>query len=131
MLKTFLWNRIKNAEKSTDSSVKHYPEDNPYEELELVGLWCFYGEVKREQFAEFLGYSALFDFFYEYSSFDFNRFDVSWLLNRFTKPILERISKDPLVREKIRGSVTASISSGKIDKLGKQNLQNILIDYFC
>ena len=131
MLKTFLWNRIKNAEKSTDSSVKHYPEDNPYEELELVGLWCFYGEVKREQFAEFLGYSALFDFFYEYSSFDFNRFDVSWLLNRFTKPILERISKDPLVREKIRGSVTASISSVKIDKLDKQNLQNILIDYFC
>lgn len=130
-LKSFLWNRIKDAEKPTDSSVKHYPENNPFEELELVGLWCFYGQISKAPFAEFLGYSALFDFLYEYNSFDFHRFDVSWLLNRFTKPILERISKDAFVREKIREAIAVRISTDKIDKLDKQNLQNILIDYFC
>ncbi len=29
------------------------------------------------------------------------------------------------------GTIAARISTDKIDKLDKQNLQNILIDYFC
>lgn len=131
ILKSFLWDKIHKAKKERNLDVKYYPESNPYEELDQVGLWCFCEQVSSKAFAEFLGYSAFFDFFYEYNSFDFHRFDVSWLLGRFRKPILEKISKDNLVREKIREAIAVKIRTDRIDELDKQKLQDILIEYFC
>ena len=50
-------------------------------ELKNVGYWCFIGRLKKKEFKNFIGHCDMFDFFYEYDKFDFEKFDVSWLLS--------------------------------------------------
>lgn len=47
-----------------------FPRRTPYDELNLVGLWCFNRKLPSQQYSLFLGKSAWFDFFYSYTDFD-------------------------------------------------------------
>lgn len=130
-LKAFLKQKIENAQlESSGNGVVVYPSKKPYEELEQVGYWCLLNILKAEEFHEFLGYSAAFDFYCEYTNFDFSRFDVSWLLNLRQHP-LEQIAKDAKVKENIRIALATTLDGKEIASSDSQRLQRILVKYFC
>ena len=129
-LKTFLWEKVNNAKKPSNTHIEHFPQHDPFEELDQVGFWCLAEDMNRADFKEFVGHSVLFDFFFEYNNFDYSRFNVSWLLSFYPRT-LELISKDDVVKEKIRKIVATRIKTDRINESDKDKLQNILIKYFC
>ena len=62
--------------------------------------------------------------------FDFNKFDVSWLLNLYPHTLKE-IAKNKRVKEKIRISIAQLLEKGNVLNMDKTKLQNILTKYFC
>ena len=79
-LKIALWEEVKNAKMEDPIPVQIFPKQNPYEKLEQIGYWCFINSLNKKSFLEFLGNSSTFDFYLQYTEFDFNRFDVSRLI---------------------------------------------------
>lgn len=118
----------KNANK--DESIMVYPINQPLEDLVNVGYWCFTGILNPKDFKEFLGNDAKFDFFYEFEKFDYNRFDVAWLLN-LTSYALKRISNNQKVREMIRVKIARELVDERIIESDKKRLQDVLSRYFC
>lgn len=129
-LKIFLRQRIDAAQENNNNSIVVYPTKQPYEELDQVGYWCLINALNAKDFREFLGNSAAFDFYCEYTKFDFNRFDVSWLLNLYPHT-LERIAKNGKVKERIRIAIANALNDGEIASSDSQRLQNILVKHFC
>lgn len=89
--------------------------------------------INKEDYSEFLGNSALFDFFYEQENYDFSRFDVSWLFRfyRINRKLLISISENDVVKKNIREIAAARLKLGKVDENDKHILQDILVQYFC
>jgi hypothetical protein len=79
---------------------------------------------------EFLGNSAAFDFYCEYSKFDFSRFDVSWLLNLYPHT-LEQIAKNSKVKERVRIAIATTLDGKAIASSDSQRLHKILVKHFC
>lgn len=102
----------------------------PYEELDQVGYWCLISVLNAKDFREFLGNSAAFDFYCEYTKFDFNKFDVSWLLNLYPHT-LEQIAKNEKVKGCVRVAIANALNDGEIALSDSQRLQSILIKHFC
>lgn len=107
-----------------------YPTKQPYEELDQVGYWCLLNVLKAKDFQEFLGNSEAFDFYCEYAKFDFNKFDVSWLLNLYPHT-LEQIAKNEKVKGCVRVAIANALNDGEIALSDSQRLQSILIKHFC
>lgn len=131
LLKDYLRNLIReNSLDSKDNGIITYPISNPYEDLEQVGYWCLTKNLHKKDFEEFVGVSAAFDFYFQYDKFDFNKFDVSWLLNLYPHTLKE-IAKNKRVKEKIRISIAQLLEKGNVLNVDKTKLQNILTKYFC
>lgn len=128
-LKEYLFALVKKASEQKESNVKVFPPQEPYEELIQVGYWCLIKALPPE-FSEYVGYSDLFDFYYLYNKFDFNKFQPKWLLNLLPHT-LKIISQDKMVRTKIRKSIADMISTTNLMLQDKERLQSILIHYFC
>ena len=86
--------------------------------------------LNAKDFREFLGNSAAFDFYCEYTKFDFNKFDVSWLLNLYPHT-LEQIAKNEKVKGCVRVAIADALNDGEIALSDSQRLQSILIKHFC
>ena len=130
-LKVFLKQRIEAAKKYDDKNgIAVYPIKQPYEELDQVGYWCLINVLKSKDFKEFLGNSAVFDFYCEYTKFDFSRFDVSWLLNLYPHA-LEQIAKNVKVKDRVRIAIATALKDKEIAISDNQRLQNILVKHFC
>ena len=130
-LKTFLIQKIDAAKKNYDNSgLVAFPIKQPYEELDRVGYWCLINILKAKDFKEFLGNSLEFDFYCEYEKFDFSKFDVSWLLKLYPYA-LAQIAKNDRVKERIRIAIATTLNGKEIASSDSQQLQNILIKYFC
>lgn len=130
-LKSFLKQKTDEAKtENANKAVITYPPKQPYAELNQVGYWCLINVLKAKDFKEFLGNSAEFDFYCEYTKFDFNRFEVSWLLNLYPHT-LERIAKDNKVKENIRVALASALSNETIAASDSKRLTDILIKYFC
>lgn len=110
--------------------VRSYPVFNPYAELELVGYWCLLKFLPKHDFGEFIGISDVFDFYVLYDKFDFTKFNVSWLIN-LRPNALDIISKNKLVKAKIRGSIATMLNAEKISKFDEIRITKILTKYFC
>lgn len=119
----------KNLKKSEDSGFVMYPQRDPFEELNQVGYWCFI-KVLPKNFSEFLGYADSFDFYYLYREFDFHKFQPAWLLG-LRRHVLDEISKDATVKEKIRLSIAETLNEVQVEVRDREQLQNILTHYFC
>ncbi len=102
----------------------------PYKELNSVGYWCFRNMLNVEDFKEFLGNSAEFDFFCEYTKFDFSRFEVSWLLNYYPET-LDQIAKDIEVKTHIKSAIKEVLMDERIAPADSEELNDILMRYFC
>ena len=127
---SFLKEDIKRKTKKDVNGVFVDNGRDKFSELNQVGVWCFLGAIKKVYFKEFLGHSALFDFFFEYTKFDFSKFEVSWLL-RFPTHVLEKISEKKTVKNKIRGLIKGVLEKRSINDSEYRRLQTILVEYFC
>ena len=65
-----------------------------------------------------------------YTKFDFNKFDVSWLLNLYPHT-LEQIAKNEKVKGCVRVAIADALNDGEIALSDSQRLQSILIKHFC
>lgn len=110
--------------------VRTYPVSNPYSELDLVGYWCLLKFLPKYAFREFIGISDEFDFYILYDKFDFTKFNVSWLINLHPNT-LHVISKNKLVKDKIRSAIAMMLSDEKISKSDELRLTKILTKFFC
>lgn len=129
-LKIFLRQRIDAAQENNNNGIVVYPNKHPYEELDQVGYWCLINVLNAKDFREFLSNSAAFDFYCEYTKFDFNKFDVSWLLNLYPHT-LEQIAKNEKVKGCVRVAIANALNDGEIALSDSQRLQSILIKHFC
>lgn len=129
-LKVYLKQRIDAAKNKNNNGVVVYPTKQPYEELDQVGYWCLLNVLKAKDFQEFLGNSEAFDFYCEYTKFDFNKFDVSWLLNLYPHT-LEQIAKNEKVKGCVRVAIADALNDGEIALSDSQRLQSILVKHFC
>ena len=129
-LKVFLKQRIDASKNNNNNGIVVYPTKQPYEELDQVGYWCLLNVLKAKNFKEFLGNSAAFDFYCEYSKFDFSRFDVSWLLNLYPHT-LEQIAKNAKVKERVRVAIATTLEGETVAPSDSQRLQSILVKHFC
>ena len=130
-LKSYLRNRISAVRSSPPKkAISFFPSDDPYEELIDVGYWCLIGVLKPNDFKDFLGISLEFDFLFEYTQFDFDKFDVSWLLKR-PSSVLKRISNHADVKTHIRSAIAHKLTECDLALNDKQKLQDILARYFC
>ena len=123
-LKVYLKQRIDAAKNKNNNGVVVYPTKQPY------GYWCLLNVLKAKDFQEFLGNSEAFDFYCEYTKFDFNKFDVSWLLNLYPHT-LEQIAKNEKVKGCVRVAIANALNDGEIALSDSQRLQSILIKHFC
>ena len=132
-VKSHLWSKIDAAKGGNTFAYEVFPPNDPYEDLNQVGLWCFSGDLNKPDFEEFLGVCPLFDFLLEQENFDFRKFEVSWLFTfyRINKKLLASMAENDVVRKNIREIIAATLKITKIDAKDKHRLQEILVDYFC
>ncbi|WP_058487084.1 hypothetical protein [Defluviitalea phaphyphila] len=88
----------------------------------------FYNEklINIDQFSEFKGFYDLFDFIIEPNTFDFEKFDINWLLG-FNNKFLEKILKIDNVKAAISKKLKEEIIEKNLDK----RLKEIYFTYFA
>ena len=130
-LKNYLKEQInKTKYNKFDEKNKVFPLKNNFEELIYVGYWCFTGMLKHEDFKEFIGINNNFDFYFLYEKFDFSKFDVCFLLHN-RNYVYEKLAENEIVKSNIRVAVSEAIKSKKLHYKDEEELNNILIRYFC
>ena len=127
-LYTYLSNKylISNPQKSNFNILT----ENPYEELDNVGYWCFIGLVPHEQFTPFIGISDNFDFYYLYEKFDFNKFDMKFIIGKQDYALL-KIAENDTVKEKIRRCIADVLEKHEMHFKDEAEIQKLLVKYFC
>ena len=127
-LKKYLKNEIELSKK--ESPIKTYPKHDHFEALNLVGYFCRAGSLKKKDFSAFLNLSPMFDLFYKFEKFDFEKFDVTWLLNWQDK-MIQTLSDNKVVRSKTRECIATEINSSQLKDSDVKKLSAILTKYFC
>lgn len=127
-LKKYLKKQIELSKKRTP--IKTYPKHDNFEALNLVGYFCRFGSLKRKDFSAFLNYSPIFDLFYKFEKFDFENFDVTWLL-QWQEKMIQILSSNDKVRTKIRTCISKEINLGQLKDSNLKKLSTILTKYFC
>ncbi len=112
------------------SNVIVFPQKKKYENLIQVGYWCFLGLLNPDDYKEFAGISDEYDFYYLYDRFDFDKFDVRWLINLYDE-VLKRIAKNEKVVTAIRKAIVNSIELNAFSDRDSERLQRILMKHFC
>lgn len=115
---------------NSEAAIKVFPPKDKFFELDQVGFLCFLGVLKREDFVDFLGKSDRFDFFYQYTHFDFRKFDIAWLMDS-NKIALETVAKNNMVRKNIRQRIAETILENNLTPSDERKLSKILVKYFC
>ena len=89
----------------------------------------FIGLLPHDPFKDFLEICDDFDFFYLYDKFDFNKFDVSFIINK-TEHVYKKLSENSIVKENIRQQIINCIKNKELHYKDEEQLQDILIKYF-
>ena len=127
-LKRHLKSEIKLSKK--ESPIISYPKHDHLGALNLVGYFCRKGSLKRKDFSSFLNYSPVFDLFYKFERFDFEKFDVTWLL-QWQDVMIQILSENKTVRHKIRECIAKEINLAQLKDSDLKRLSAILTKYFC
>ena len=128
-LKNYLRNEIKSSN-NLPNGMRVYPEKDHLKHLEDIGYYCFMGYLKKDDFIEFLNCSPEFDFFMLENQFDFNQFNIRWLL--YWNPyVFESISKDKGLKIKVRDCLKNALNNDQFKDREQKKLTDILIKYFC
>ena len=128
----FLREKVNTAkeEAAKPHKIHHYPETDYLLELNHVGFLCLLGDLPKKSFDEFVGVSDKFDFYYMYRRFDFSKFDVAWLFD-LSDAALKAVSKDKVVRNRIRAIIIDELLKNKFKVADAKRLSKILMQYFC
>lgn len=122
----YLTSVINNA--TNYKGIYSYPHHDPYEDLINVGYWCALGYLKHENYQQFYGIVDKFDFYFNPDKFDYNKFDVAWLMNLYPKTY-ETIFKNENAKIQIRSSIKQVLKNTDLEENDKQQLIKILIEY--
>lgn len=125
----YLQNRIDQERTKKDDGIKVFTAQSKYHDLSQVGLWCLTRRVPRTLFADFVGVDAEFDFYYQFQSFDFNRFEISWVI-RWNDPALKAIAKNKRVKSAIREIIIKKLQNNVLIQRDVERLQAIMQQYF-
>ena len=71
----------------------------------------------------------MFDLFYEFERFDFEKFDVAWLLHWKDK-MIQVLSENKIVR-RIRECIANELNSAQLKDCDLKKISEILTKYFC
>ena len=126
----FLREEVKRDSNKKEISISFGSTDDRFSALKQVGVWCFLDKIKKSYFKEFLGCCSMFDFFYKKSKFDFEQFEVRWLL-QFSPALLKKIVENKTVKNKVRVLIVKVLQERRINDSEYRKLNRILIDYFC
>ena len=88
------------------------------------------GYLNKRQFKKYIDISFKFKFYYQYEKFNFNNFEVSWLL-QMTKFMHINISKNPYVCKQIRGIIAEELKEKNLKDKDRKQLIDILVNYYC
>ena len=127
-LKKYLKNEIELSKK--ELPIKTYPKHDHFEALNIVGYFCRVGSLKKKDFSAFLNLSQMFDLFYKFEKFDFEKFDVAWLLN-WQDEMIQTLAENKIVRTKTRECIAKKINSAQLKDSDAKKLSAILTKYFC
>lgn len=112
------------------SNVIVFPQRGKYDNLIQVGYWCFLNLLDSSKFEEFVGISDEYDFYYLYDEFDYDKFDVRWLVG-VHDDALRKIAENESVAVSIRKSIVNSILANNYTNDDNEKLHRILLDFFC
>ena len=126
----FLREEVKKDSNKREIATSFNGVDDRFNALRQVGVWCFLDKIKKQYFKEFLGCYSMFDFFYKRSKFDFEQFEVSWLLH-FSPALLKKIVDKKTIKNKVRVLIVKELQEQRINDSDYRKLNKILIDYFC
>ncbi len=131
-LKDYLHKQIEIAVKENQKDTRNIivPCRNYYDDLVHVGYLCFDGFLEKKDFAEFINYNHHFDFLMLNADFDFNKFDVLWLL-KANKYAIEKIYANSCVKDKIQKRILCRLKESNLHDVDANKLKEILINYFC
>lgn len=127
-LKQYLVKKYFTIEKNNNTFIQVGVDQNS--ELINVGYWCFTDLLPHEPFKEFVGICTEYDFFYLYDKFDFEKFDVSFIMNK-REHVYRKLSENIVVKEHIRNRIIKSLKNKELHYKDEEQLQTILINYFC
>lgn len=130
MLKRYLDIVIEESHQNDRKGIIAYPSIHPLDDLNQVGYWCMNGILKPKDFYDYLGESHLFDFYCQYTKFDFSHFDVSWLI-KLDDSVLEKIARSKRVKEKIRNEIVKVLKQKEIVDADRKKLERIFVAFFC
>lgn len=99
-----------------------------YEDLVTVGYWCLSGYINKTEFSEYIGVYDKFDFYYSPEEFDYNKFDIGWLIG-LTEGAYKSIFKEENVKEKITECIGRNLREYDIEQGDKEELIKILAQY--
>ena len=84
----------------------------------------YIGEFKSSKIKKFIGYNNQFDFLVDSENFNYEKFEVRWLMN-YRKNLLEMISRKETIKNIIQKKLIE-----KIKESNNREYMNILINYF-
>lgn len=119
----------KSVAREDNSAIVTYPAHEKYDDLREIAFKCLEGKLDKQDFEKYIGLDDRSDFYFEYEDFDYNRFDVSWLIY-LKDSALEILSKSEIVKTKIRGCLVKELCKNAIVPKDKKILTNILINHF-
>ncbi|MBU5428166.1 SIR2 family protein [Tissierella pigra] len=103
----------------SNTGVTTFPDPVVRNLRNIVNLFYNKKLISIEQFSNFKGYDNLFDFIFEPNIFDFEKFDVNWLL-RFSNEFLEELSNIDVVKTGIRNKFKNEMIEKNLDKRLKE-----------
>lgn len=128
-LRLFLHSMIENQkEKRKNEWVKVLPEQKPYAGLVNVGYWCFCGYLNKKDFECFTGVEPEFDFLINPNSFDYSRFDVSWLMD-MNDAALKKICKKATIKKKLIDRILQALKQGSFVDNDRKRLVDIMCNF--
>jgi hypothetical protein len=127
-LKEYLSNTL-NEKTIVPKGLTKYPRTDVYEELSEVAFWCNNGYLDSDDFVDFYGLNDRADFYFNFETFDYSKFNINWLFN-ISDYACEMISKNTKAKTSIKSYLQEFLKNNRVDAKNKDRLINILINWF-
>lgn len=111
---------------SKNMNVVTVSENKAYAHLINIGGLCFLGYLSKSKFVKYQGIDDEFDFLFQYTEFDFSRFDPKWMID-FNDIFIKRLVSKVTVRRKIQKAVNKAIN----EHMYTNDIENKLIKISC
>lgn len=126
---SFLRKEVEN-DSEEDSGIMMYPRNRKFKNIVQAGYWHFLGIIDAPDIQEFEGIDNEFDFYYQFEKFDYEKFDVRWLLSLY-KESLRKIADNRIASHQVKNCIVKSLKTNNFSKYDNDRLKDMLVEYFC